>query len=100
MSYHFEGPPALKSPQPHGAKPVYIRATFIVYPTERDALLGVRGVPCYNVAQVAAILGISEKGVYELARRGNLPTVAYWGKMALFDDQVVMAAARKRGRIR
>jgi len=57
-------------------------------------------MPCYNVAQAAAILGISEKGVYELARRGSLPTTAYWGKMALFDAEAVLEAARKRGRVR
>jgi len=100
MSYHpVQGPPVLQSVQPDGTS-VYVRASFVVYRSQDDALHGTRGMPCYNVAQAAAILGISEKGVYELARRGSLPTTAYWGKMALFDAEAVLEAARKRGRVR
>ncbi len=60
----------------------------------------VRGMLELRGSASAALLDISEKGVYELARRRSLPTLAYWGKMALFDEQVVLAAARKRGLVR
>lgn len=100
MSYHQHGPPILRSAQPDGRTTVYVGASFVIYATQEDALHGVRGTTCYNVPQVAALLGISEKGVYELARRGTMPTTAYWGKMALFDAEAVLEAARRRGRIR
>jgi excisionase family DNA binding protein len=77
----------------------HVVATFVVYPSERDALLGVYGVVCHSVDQAAAILGISDKGVYELHRRGSLLSHARWGKLLLFSRDAVVAAARKRGRM-
>ena len=72
---------------------LFVETRTIAYNSER----GYAGVECFTVAEVMVLLGISNNGVYELARRRSLPVYCHHGKAALFARGDVEAAMAKRG---